>query len=185
MKNNFQQRKKEILSKKDKSSIGNWDEKVKSLCDKINKKENYYTTSSCSGRIIIMKDVNKKSPNLFEFVSHTSIKLKSLLENLPKTKTNLKFKSEPPILHVSCKDLDSAKELLNNARNSGWKRSGIITLNKNIIVELISTEKIEFPLTRNGELLVDKKFLEIVLQKASNNLKKGWEKINKLKNSFK
>jgi len=40
----FLQRKKEVLSKKDKSSKGSWDEKIKTLCDKINKKNDYYTT---------------------------------------------------------------------------------------------------------------------------------------------
>ena len=61
----FLQRKKAILKKLDKSSKGDWDEKIISLCDKINSNDNYYTTSSCSGRIIIMKDVVKKGKGLF------------------------------------------------------------------------------------------------------------------------
>ena len=213
---NFQQRKKAILSKLDKSSIGEWDEKIKSLCEKINAQDNFYTTSSCSGRIIIMLDQDKKSPGLFKFVSHDFVELDELKKELGKinslqisprpptptkvvnkkakmltsynskhcdeiqceaNKLNLKFKSEPPILHISCKTLEGAKEILNKARNSGWKRSGIISLGKNIIVELISTEKLEFPLIKKGNLLVDEDFLRIVLEKANNNLKKGWLKI--------
>ncbi len=178
--NNFQQRKKDILSKEDKSSIGGWDKKIKQFCDKINKKENYYTTSSCSGRIIVMVDQDKKGPGLFEFVSHDLVDFDILMKNIS-LKGNLKFKSEPPILHVSCLDLESAEEILNKAREIGWKRSGIISLGKNVVVELISTEKIEFPLVDKGNLLVSEDFLKIVLEKANNNLKKGWDKIEKLK----
>jgi tRNA wybutosine-synthesizing protein 3 len=171
----FQQRKKDILEKLDKSSVGGWDEKIKSLCDKINSKENYYTTSSCSGRIIVMIDQAKKGPGLFEFVSH------DLVEDFEKFKgENLKFKSEPPILHVACKSIGDAEEILNKAREVGLKRSGIISLGKNIIVEIISTEKLEFPLVKEGKLLVSDEFLKIVLEKANDNLKKGWGKIDKL-----
>ena len=52
----FLQRKKDILSKKDKSHIGKWDEKIVGLCEKINKSDKYYTTSSCSGRVIMIFD---------------------------------------------------------------------------------------------------------------------------------
>ncbi len=225
-KDNFQQRKTAILSKLDKSSIGEWDDKIKSLCDKINKKDDFYTTSSCSGRIIVMVDQDKKGPGLFEFVSHDLVefdglkkelgKINSLQSLLPQlatshepssennflyheiarppqrpsinkkiklltNKSNIKFKSEPPILHVSCKTLEGAEDILNKAREVGWKRSGIISLGKNIIVELISTEKLEFPLIKEGKLLVDDNFLKIVLEKADSNLKKGWLKIEGLK----
>src|SRR3989339_790664 len=124
---NYPQRKKDVLEKLDKSSVGGWDEKIKDLCDKINSLENYYTTSSCSGRIIVMVDQDKKGPGLFEFVSH------DLVKELKKFKwKNLKFKSEPPILHVACKTLEDAETFLIKAQNAGWKRSGIISLRRNI-----------------------------------------------------
>lgn len=177
---NFSQRKKSVLSKLDKSSIGKWDDRIKNLCEKINSKTNYYTTSSCSGRIIVMVDQDKKGPGLFEFVSHNFVKLQKLKKVLEKIKNkNLKFKSEPPILHVSCKTIKDAEKILNKFRDAGWKRSGIISIGKNIVVELISTEKLEFPLVEEGRILVDDNFLKIVLKKANNNLKKGWGKIEK------
>jgi len=173
----FEQRKKAILSKKDKSSIGGWDKKIAKLCDKINKQENYYTTSSCAGRIIIMLDQEKKGPGLFEFVGHDLVKeLK-----IPNLKKDLKFKSEPPILHVACRELEDAEKLLKKVRDAGWKRSGIISLGKNIIVEIIGTEKLEFPLLEKGKLLVSKEFLIIVVRKANKNLEKGWDRIDKLR----
>ena len=49
---NFDSTKKDILNKKDKSNIGFIDGKISKLCNLINSKEDYFTTSSCSGRII-------------------------------------------------------------------------------------------------------------------------------------
>ncbi len=175
----FNQRKKALLSKEDKSSIGEWDKKIKKLCDKINKSSKYYTTSSCSGRILVMVDQEKKSKGLFKFVSHDLVKFNDFMKefnNLDK-KLNLKFKSEPMILHVACKDLDAAKDLMKVAYEVGFKKTGLIALDKRIIVEINGSEKIEFPLTKSGDVLVSEDFLKIVLDKANNNLKKNWKKI--------
>ena len=183
--NSFQQRKKDILSKKDKSYIGKWDEKIKDLCNKINSLDNYYTTSSCSGRIVIVIDQDKKAPGVFEFVIHDLISFKKLEKEIKKIKKDSKFKQEPPILHVACKTLKDAQILLRKAQVAGWKHSGIISLKRNIVVELINTEKLEFPLIKNGKILINNDFLEIVLEKSNENLKKGWLKIEKLQNSLK
>ena len=183
---NFSQRKKDILKKIDKSSKGNWDEKIKKLCDKINKLENYYTTSSCSGRIVVLMDKDVKQKGLFQSVYHKEIDLNRFLRSIPKeiAKMTLKFKQESPIMHVHCKTLKDAKKLLRKAQLSGWKRSGIISSGERIILELNGTEKLEFPLMKKGKLLVDNNFLKIVLIKSNKNLKKGWLKIEKLKKSL-
>lgn len=177
--NYFQQRKQALLSKQDKSSIGGWDKKIIPLCNKINKKQEYYTTSSCSGRIIIMIDNKKKAKGLFKFVSHNKVKLKELLKNIPKTKQNLKFKQEPMILHIACEELEHAKKLLNLAQKAGFKKIGIIALNKRIIIEINGSEKIEFPLMQKSKPLVNEDFLKVVLKKANKNLDNNWEKIKK------
>ncbi len=214
MTDRFQQRKEAVLFKKDKSSIGNWDKKILKLCKKINKQKNYYTTSSCSGRIIVMIDQEKKGPGLFEFVSHSPIQIDSLREYIdnsqstssdcsPKEnllrekglsqrgdqlnnnlKSNLKFKQEPPILHIACKEIEDAEKLLKKVRDCGWKRSGIISLGKNIVVEIIGTEKLEFPFVQEGKFLVDEKFLKIAIEKANENLKRGWKRIDNLEKSL-
>lgn len=181
MTDNFFQRKKDVLSKDDKSSIGGWDKRILGLCEKINKSERYYTTSSCSGRIIIIKDEEKKVPGLFESVSHDKISFEWLKKGLEKLKTgNFKFKQVPPILHVACETLEDAEKLLKKAQFAGWKRSGAISLGKNIILELISTEKIEFPVIDDGRVLIDDNFMKIITEKANKNLENGWIKIEKL-----
>ena len=221
--NPFLQRKTEILNKKDKSSIGEWDKKIISLCNKINSLENYYTTSSCSGRIVLMIDQEKKQNNLFLKVYHDLITFKQLKKDLedinspsihglsnsgnsvsnkgrvpehvrassgnPMNRSesknqsdskNIKLKQEPIILHVACKDLQSTQELLDKARLTGMKKSGILSANNKIILEINSTEKLEFPIIQNQKILVNDNFLKIITKESNQKLKKSWEKIKRL-----
>ena len=194
--NSFQQRKKEILSKEDKSSVGKWDDRIKSLCEKINSFDEYYTTSSCSGRIVLILDQDKKESDLFRFVTHGLVG--NLWEEIQKLDLraplgvpqdaelggNIKFKQEPCILHVACEDLESAEKILNLGRESGWKKSGILSLGKNIIVELNSTEKLEFPVIRGGKLLIGEEFVKEITKISNEHLQKTWLKIQKLENSL-
>jgi tRNA wybutosine-synthesizing protein 3 len=179
----FEQRKRDMLSKIDKSFIGEWDKKIIPLCEKINSKDNFYTTSSCSGRIVLIIDQDVKEAGLFIKVWHDLVffpELKEALENITK-KDLIKFKVEPPILHIACRNLESASELLEKAKHIGFKRSGINALGKNIILELNSTERIEFPILNNGKILVDDEFLKIIVKQANEKMKKSWKKIDELK----
>lgn len=231
---NFQQRKTSVLSKIDKSSKGDWDKKIISLCNKINSLEYYYTTSSCSGRIVLMIEQEKKARGLFLIMSHNLIsfdwlkKSLNMLISFPSIHTlnktfvcashskliedvnpkyfqdnknfinnkiskdsiksiknkTIKFKLEQLILHVACKNLKSAKILLENAKKSGLKHSGIISSGKNIVVEICTTEKLEFPIINKNKILVDDGFLKLIVKQANEKLKRGWRKIKELEKSI-
>ena len=162
--------------------MGGWDKKIIPLCEKINKKDNCYTTSSCAGRVVLVKDQESRS-GVFEWISHDLIKFKELKNALNKVNFAkfVKFKQEPCLLHVACRDLKGAQELVDKAKLVGWKRSGIITTGKRFVVELIGTEKLEFLIMNNHKLLVNNQYLELVVKKSNENLKLTWDKINKLK----
>jgi len=179
----FLKRKKDILSKLDKSSKGGWDKKIAKLCEEINKLENYYTTSSCAGRVVILIDEKRKVNDLFLKVYHGLVGFKKLKNDLNKVNFSefVKFKQEPPILHVVCRDLEYAQKLVDKARLAGWKRSGIITTGKRCVVELMSTEKLEFLIMNNNRFLVNNEFLELIVKRSNENLKDGWEKIERLR----
>ncbi len=216
--NSFQKRKKDVLSKLDKSSKRSWDVKIVSLCEKINSLENFYTTSSCSGRIVLIVDNSKKGPGLFVNVWHEKInveELKKSLEKIQKSDTlrvypdkfsskistkgnikfkkkdqrssiglnlNIKFKQEPVILHVACESLEQSLDFLKKAREVGFKRGGIISGGKRFVLELIGTEKLEFPIISEGKILVEDEFLKLIVEKSNENLKKSFGKIERLKN---
>lgn len=211
---NFDTLKQDALSKKDKSSIGKWDKKIINLCKKINSKKNYYTTSSCSGRIVLIEDKGKKQSGLFGFVSHDLISLNDIKKTLKKltslrsdinkkqlikkarvnrvlvgdfgrvrsgaTINNYIYKQEPCILHVACKEFKDAEVLLKKAQLAGWKRSGIIATGNKFVCELLSTEKLEFPIVVRGKILVEDVFLKEIVKKSNKNLVKSWLKIQRL-----
>ena len=186
----FTKQKTDFLSKKDKSRKGSIDIKIKKLVNKINSLDDFYTTSSCAGRILLLAipKSNKKNEVKYLFCSHekTSYKeINSILKKVKIPKNIMWFRVEPVILHVACKNLDNAKKLLNLARNIGFRRSGIISIGKNkIIMELISTEKIDAIAGKNGKLLIDENYFKILIKEGNKKLEKTWEKIDKLHNEL-
>ena len=179
-------RKENQLKKGDKSLKGNWDHRIAELCNKINSIGDYYTTSSCSGRVVVLKDSKEKRDDLFVFVSHDEINIEQLKEALRKISGEgiFYFKQDPVIIHISCKTIENCRELINLALKSGWKRNGIISSNKRFVVELNSTEKLEFPIVKNGKILVDEEYLKLIVKEANKKLKRSWEKIDKLSKSL-
>jgi tRNA wybutosine-synthesizing protein 3 len=179
----FLQRKKAVLSKLDKSSIGGWDNKIKKLCDKINSLSDFYTTSSCSGRIILMIEQEKKGEDLFLKTWHEKIsfkELKNVLNEIIYKKELIKFKLEPPIIHIACRDLKKATEMLEKAKYLGFKRSSILTCDRNIIIELNSSDRLEFPIIKNKKILVNDEFLKLIMNISNEKLARGWKKIKKM-----
>jgi tRNA wybutosine-synthesizing protein 3 len=181
----FLKRKQDILSKIDKSFKNKWDKRIFKLCQKINFLENYYTTSSCSGRIVLMIDQDKKKKGLFIKIYHDLISFNQLKKDLnkiiKKSKKSIKFKMESCILHVACKTLEDAQVLHDKAKLAGWKRSGIIASGKRFIIELNSTEKLEFPIIKNSKILVNDEFLKIIIRESNRKLNKSWGKIEGLR----
>ena len=182
---NFNKEKKEFLRKKDKSRKGSIDSKIKKLVNRINSLEDFYTTSSCAGRILLLTipESNKKNEVKYLFCSHKKIKYSDLKNILSKKlpKRIVWFRVEPAILHVACKSLFSAVKILNLARDIGFRRSGIISIRKNkLVLELISTEKIDAIVSKNRKLLIDENYFKVLVKEGNKKLEKTWQKINKL-----
>ena len=181
MLDNFFRRKNQQFSKPDKSIKNKWDSKIVKLCNRINSKEIYYTTSSCSGRILLIKKSNIKKDGLFVKVWHDLISFKELKETLESIDDEgiIYFKQEPVILHIACRTLQDAQALIDIAvKKAGWKRYGIIS-SRRFILELNSTEKLEFPIMDKGRILIDNAFLETIVKEANEKIKLSWDKINR------
>ena len=129
-----------------------------------------------------MIDQQKKGAGLFIWIEHGEINLKELKSGLKdfEGKELVKFKSEPPIVHVVCKTLKDAEGLLEKGFKAGWKKSGIISLGRNIVVELHGTEKLEFPIFMDGKFLVSDDFLRLIVEKSNEKSKRGWKIIESL-----
>jgi len=180
----FLRAKKGRLSRGDKSSIGGIDKPILKLCNKINKSDDYYTLSSCSGRIVLIRETEDKQAGLFIFRSHKKISFAELKKELGKIEGKEKglvyLKQEPCILAISCRDLEREQEILDKSRRVGWKKSGITTTSKKFVVELFSTERIDVPIMNKGKILVDDDYLKLLVDEANSKLVRTWEKIKRL-----
>ena len=175
----------EKLYKPDKSFKGTVDEDAIPIIDEINSKKNYYTTSSCSGRISLFYEAStgKKKDAGWTFVEHRLVTKKEILEALKEIpEETLWFKMETPIFHVACRTQEDAEKLLELCMKLGFKRSGITSIGKRTMVEIIFNDKIEDPVAMNEKLFVDEQFIGFLVEKANdkfiknNSLLKSFEK---------
>jgi len=128
------------------------------LLDKLNALEEYYTTSSCSGRIVIMEipEVGDKINSKFLGKWHRQVNVSEVKEAIASYSSgNLYFLVQSAILHVVSKDINSAMKLIKIGKETGFKYSSIRVINDaGVLVELLSTEHLQIPLGTAGKLKV-------------------------------
>lgn len=167
----------------DKSKKGSVDILVEPLIKKINSSKDYFTTSSCSGRIMLIIPSEIKKDTQWLFSSHNQVDnslIKKIHEFSYKNKEQIWFKVEGFILHIACRNIESAQKLLNLVKSIGLKRSGIVSTATKIMVEIISSEQLQTPISNNNELLVEDNYLEFLIDEANRKLKRTHNKIDVL-----
>jgi tRNA wybutosine-synthesizing protein 3 len=187
----FLNQKKQALSKSDKSAKKSIDEKAREVVEAINNSAFMFTTSSCSGRAILMKETGKKQKQAIIKAWHERISKNELLEELKKIElkklknlsTNtisIYFKFEPPIYHVICFDCDIAATLVNAARQVGFKKSGFYYGKRGFpIAELRGSEEISLPIFHE-KILVDEKYLSLLTKEVNKKFLQVWKKQRRL-----
>lgn len=179
---------KQLAAGTDKSKKGCIDEEIKELVDAINSAEEYYTTSSCAGRILLYTPsaARKKNETQWLFVSHTFVSFSDFMAALKKLpEETVFFRFEPLILHVVCKDIAAAERLLQICNASGLKHSGAISFSKRIIVEVIGNDWLDAPIATKEKLLLSEEALQLFLADANEKMKKNFERIERLKKEIK
>jgi len=188
---NFNEKKElciNLMESSDKSKKGSVDIKIKPLIDLINSYDNYVTTSSCSGRIVLLKRStdSKKHESEWIYTTHDYADWNTIWELISCLKLdekNVWFKMESPIFHVLCNGFDSAMNLVIKAKSAGFKYSGIFsTKNDTYMVEIMGCEKMESLIVSKEMLLVDKKFIEESVNFANDKLIKSHNNLEKLTN---
>lgn len=132
---------------------GKVDPDIIELLSIINRHPDYYTTSSCSGRIQVSASETPGEKGVMVVVAkwHRPIEEYELNRVTQHAKyPSLWLSVQGPIMHIACRTLEAAKFLLITARNSGLKHSGIQGLERRIIVEVVSPDRIETPLRLSG-----------------------------------
>ncbi|MBU1975283.1 MAG: hypothetical protein KKG59_02655 [Nanoarchaeota archaeon] len=170
------------LYKPDASRKGDVDEEIKELIDCINELDDFYTTSSCAGRIILVEEANIRHDVNWLYYSHKHAIFQDIEKSLDKNTGNLVwFRFESMILHISARNERAAGKLLTACQTAGLKRAGIISLMNRIMIEIIGNQKMSAPIMDQGKLLVGKDYLEILVGKANEMMGLNLERIDKLK----
>ncbi|MEA2004062.1 MAG: hypothetical protein U9O53_03815 [archaeon] len=163
------------------------DDLVSGLVDVVNGSVSFYTTSSCSGRIVVAQadEANKKSSFCFLGKWHDTVSVDDVKEAIEKYDEGiLWFKFEPLILHVCCCDIDSASKFLDIAYRGGFKRSGVYQLSGKIMVEVHGTSGFSVPLGSGGDVRIPDSYLEFVVSLANLKVRGNIEKLAKLEKAL-
>jgi len=179
----FKKRKEGVMSKLTRAIAENEvDQDILETLKLINAKKEYYTTSSCAGRIALiwMPELGDKKRSIFLGKWHRKIRYEELIESLNFKNSGVTFLvSQSPIIHVASYDLKSAIKIRNLAFSCGFKNTGIKSITSKIVVEILSTERIDVPLGEK-ELLVNEEYLRFLVKYANKALERSRKKLKKL-----
>ena len=162
----------------DKSPQGFIDPDIIPLLTVLNKK--FETTSSCSGRVTLMKGV-KKGDAKWIYKTHEKADAKAVFDELQKLDDGetLRFLYEPFIVHLKCKDFAEVSWMLGFLHGNGIKKSGMIS-GKNLVVEINDSGKIETLMDNTLSF----EYVSMLVAEANRRLLTTKEKIKKLEKLF-
>lgn len=181
------------LGKTDRSKKGSIDSEIHPLVDTINQHPDFYTTSSCAGRILCIKVPfpTKKQSAEWLYLTHNidAAVAEPIIEAINDPASldqTVWFKQESLIVHVCCRTIDAANQLLRIAYANGLKRSGIISISNTnrIIVALLSTENIETQLVSEHTRHVDDSYVQTLVTFAKTKLQHARDKFDRFLEQF-
>jgi tRNA(Phe) wybutosine-synthesizing methylase Tyw3 len=186
MHSSFEEFKKHVLQRPDKSAKKSIDEKIKPLCNCINALPGFVTLSSCSGRITLTTQTNKKL-STWIYTTHDLAKPSDVLSALKeyslqgKDLPRVEFKQESAILHLALPTPEQAICFINSAaRQCGFGRFGITSIQPDhTVVELICLQHLSVPVF-DQTILVEEEYLSYLVELANVKLQKSWQAIEKL-----
>lgn len=169
----------------DHSRKGAVDADIVPLVSLLNGLQQYFTTSSCSGRIILIdgstdgSEVQKQNCRWL-FVSHQRCSAQELVSAVGRSSADVVLKFEPFVLHVQCRRLDDAQLVHSVAVNSGFRNSGLTVGKTGKIMSAVrSTHGLEVPLTQQSTLMVTHSYIEFLCQICNKKMEENLRRINR------
>ena len=158
------------------------DEKIRPIVDIINRSDDYYTSSSCAGRIVLIElpQIGDKIRAKFLGKWHRKIELREINTAAKKADTGLIWLlAQSPILHIGVDTRKAADNLLKTAISCGFKNSGAKSIGRKIIIEICSTERLDAPLGKDGRFYCSEEHLNILVNIANEMIDRSNLKLNK------
>lgn len=156
----FEARKKAFVERLEREALQDRvDGDILPLLRLLNTHPDIYTTSSCSGRIMVAEAVRPSysKGKGFRPVAkwHHPVDIE-LVREVVAGLDNAWLMVRGAILHLAAADAKTAYRLVELGRKTGHKHSGIIAMNRGgIFVEILGEERLDIPLKAGGRLLAD------------------------------
>lgn len=168
--------------------MGRMDEDFIKLCDFVLQTKNYFTSSSCAGRIALISlgEEEEKKESAFYRKWHRMVEEKEVIDAVKKFEGKiLWFKQEPLILHLGTNTIENAKTILLLCEKAGIKRAGIKVAKKGkFIVEILGTQNLAVPI-KEGNIITSEEYLKYLIKKANEKFNKNKELIIRLEKEAK
>ncbi|XP_037682834.1 tRNA wybutosine-synthesizing protein 3 homolog isoform X2 [Choloepus didactylus] len=160
----FRRWKAQCLGKADLSRKGSVDEDVVELVQFLNARDQFFTTSSCAGRILLLDgSINgfevQKQNCCWLLVTHKSCVKDDVILALKKATSDTILKFEPFVLHVQCRQLQDAQ-----------------------ILAVRSTHGLEVPLSHKGKLMVTEEYIDFLVNIANQKMEENKRRIERFYN---
>jgi tRNA wybutosine-synthesizing protein 3 len=159
---------------------GRADEKIMPLIRLINSDPNLISTSSCSGRIVLLEspDNQDKSSTSFYRKWHRKVSVYEVKNCLPEKNSGLWFRTEPFILHISARDINCALDFMKKVRSCGVKRGGIQASGSHrTSIEIQGTGFMAFPISGDQDW-------DMIIPIANKLMEQNYSVLGKLESVF-
>ena len=158
------------------------------ILNMINDSEEYYTSSSCSGRVVLLEipQIGDKKRARFLGKWHRNITADEITSAVKKAKIGLLWLlAQSPILHIVANKTETADKMVKIANASGFKNSGVKSTGKKTIVEVCSTERLDAPIGRDRLLFCNDEHLQLLVDIANEVIEKSTVKLHRFEQKLK
>jgi tRNA wybutosine-synthesizing protein 3 len=151
---------------------GEADKAIVPLCNYLFSVKHYFTSSSCSGRIILLAVDEKetKGKAFFHRKWHEPVETEDVWNALNEDikGKSVWLKQEPFIIHIEADSLGNIERILELCRKAGIRRYGLQVLKKGkFMVELQGSQHMSVPLIEKGKLLTGRDYVNYLVGKAN------------------
>ncbi len=161
---------------------GEVDPPIVPLLNLLNSNDNYVTTSSCSGRVVLLSTSPEedKYSSSFHRKWHRPVMFEEVWEGYREFEGSyLWLKVDPFILHVAAKSLPHAQALVETARRAGIKIAGIQVIRPHRVnIEIRGIDSMAVPL-HWGRPLVDRDYVKVLVEIANRKMVKNMRRLER------
>ena len=167
---------------------GKVDERMVPLVEFLFSRSDYFTTTTCSGRILLLNLDSKelKKPDSFFAKWHEIPKFEKIWKALNKESLqDLWFKQESFVMVIGTSSIENAKKIMAICRNNGVKKCGIMALEDGrVLVEIMGSHYLSFLAKQGSKVLVEKEFFEKQFETACKKLEMNWTMLEKFEKAL-